>query len=98
MEVSQRQKQEILTCREHVRLYACAGGLMQEPVWKPTQRCGTLGVQRMKVDARGFPQRIGGLQPKVRHRELSRCAKICRISVMHSAGAAVGASPALAWL
>lgn len=48
------------------------------------------------VDAMGLALRTGGLHPNVRHRELSLCAKICRISTMQStllmgvSGTAVG--------
>ncbi len=64
---------------------AWAGGLMQDLLWKPTERSGAvLGAQRPMVDAMGLALRTGGLQPNVRQRELSLCARICRISTMQS--------------
>jgi hypothetical protein len=71
---------------------------MQEPVWKPTRRSGVLGLQRAaNVVANGLLLRIGGLQPKVGHLELSCCARICLISDMHSAAAGEGSST-MEWL
>ena len=58
---------------------------MQELLWKPTARSGVLlGAHRPMVDAMGLALRTGGLQPKVRQRELSLCARICRISTIQS--------------
>ena len=58
---------------------------MHDLLWKPTARSGAfLGAQRQIVDAMGLALRTGGLQPNVRQRELSLCARICLISTIQS--------------